>query len=815
MNKISFTPKHQKLVNHCYPKGRSPDMKPNSSETSYLLYYVNSRRSKLEKVSNYLTRKTAGDLNHKRFGHISVTLQLMDKIIIDCKENINIFISNFLSIYSSIILDPSINNDLPIMELIYENLNNLSLNIDMSLLNGNPTIFKQFKEFIDYFITLIEKRIKNDDLLLNVFISLSHITNLSILKDTNEDLSLNYLIKDSIDKTLAIFIKRFPTYAKDNVTSTKQQSNHLSMSKRLSRTKSIQASDNIPFTMSLNNNDPASDLSLQCLKCYFNTIEIDKLTLSINQLLHFLQTNKNKNLLFLIVDGIPVQLRYLAVLLLIRQATSTSSKPESSILSFKYVSMLLTSDISIVGLSILDIMRKILQFQLGASRDSSIVNQCTTTITDLNYRLYYNSQSSDILYELLTQLKDNPTINSNSNCKKILTKNIISILNNLAFNSIDLHLYLQIIRVLKDENLNPVELFELIDNAVINDYILIDFLIYVSSVKNQKDIRRNLMRKFFKKFKNFALISGLYYYYINDIHDEGLVDDQYTYYLYHLQSSTLINNQEYIIKSDSLKDDLQSKIQISKDELQNYYSQESKDDSSDLLNLKKRVLQLLSTVSTPEMNAVPSNGLDNASNPSSLNLSSNNIIKPIKRSQPSTPGRANSFALSLTSNNHLNIDGTFSNSNLNNNNNLTSPVQPKPSFLINGNHSDVNSLISKKRIIPNVNQLKKAIASNHASSASPKQNLKATDLASLVGSQSIKSRVTNISFLLGELDDMDLNDNTNKTITSATSIRNLLVDKSFASSKTYDNKDDTIDNFMDANENVNVTNNVSRGKLFS
>lgn len=63
-------PKHQVLVLKCYPritKG-AVDVKPNSSELSYLLFYAQSRRSKIQKVGAFLEKKTASDVYRQRIG---------------------------------------------------------------------------------------------------------------------------------------------------------------------------------------------------------------------------------------------------------------------------------------------------------------------------------------------------------------------------------------------------------------------------------------------------------------------------------------------------------------------------------------------------------------------------------------------------------------------------------------------------------------------------------------------------------------------------------------------------------------------------
>ena len=63
-------PKHQVLVLKCYPKNQkhNVDVKPNSSELSYLLYYASTRRSKLQKVGDFLEKRTTADVWKARIG---------------------------------------------------------------------------------------------------------------------------------------------------------------------------------------------------------------------------------------------------------------------------------------------------------------------------------------------------------------------------------------------------------------------------------------------------------------------------------------------------------------------------------------------------------------------------------------------------------------------------------------------------------------------------------------------------------------------------------------------------------------------------
>lgn len=66
-----FRPKHQALILRCYPKFQKnvQEVKPNSSELSYLLYYASTRRTKLQKVGAFLERKAAHDVSRQRLGY--------------------------------------------------------------------------------------------------------------------------------------------------------------------------------------------------------------------------------------------------------------------------------------------------------------------------------------------------------------------------------------------------------------------------------------------------------------------------------------------------------------------------------------------------------------------------------------------------------------------------------------------------------------------------------------------------------------------------------------------------------------------------
>lgn len=72
-------PRHQVLVLKCYPRytKSNPDVKPNSSELSYLLYYASTRRSKLQKVGDFLEKRATSDVWKGRIGWVILFFFLM------------------------------------------------------------------------------------------------------------------------------------------------------------------------------------------------------------------------------------------------------------------------------------------------------------------------------------------------------------------------------------------------------------------------------------------------------------------------------------------------------------------------------------------------------------------------------------------------------------------------------------------------------------------------------------------------------------------------------------------------------------------
>ncbi|KAL8924817.1 MAG: hypothetical protein Q9172_002532 [Xanthocarpia lactea] len=102
----SCRPKHQVLILKCYPRYQKnvTEVRPNSSELSYLLYYASTRRSKLQKVGSFLEKKTTSDVSKARTGNVQVTLHILRALIDKLPRDLPLYATYVLRILNIVLL---------------------------------------------------------------------------------------------------------------------------------------------------------------------------------------------------------------------------------------------------------------------------------------------------------------------------------------------------------------------------------------------------------------------------------------------------------------------------------------------------------------------------------------------------------------------------------------------------------------------------------------------------------------------------------------------------------------------------------------
>ncbi|RDW67328.1 uncharacterized protein DSM5745_09194 [Aspergillus mulundensis] len=142
-------PKHQILVLKCYPQYQKgvQDVKPNSSELSYLLYYVSTRRSKLPKVSAFLEKRAARDVWRRKMGNVQVTLQILSALIEKVPRDLPIFARSVLTVIETVLRS----RDISMVEDSIATFETFCRHQDMAALSAEQDFANQYREVVQIY----------------------------------------------------------------------------------------------------------------------------------------------------------------------------------------------------------------------------------------------------------------------------------------------------------------------------------------------------------------------------------------------------------------------------------------------------------------------------------------------------------------------------------------------------------------------------------------------------------------------------------------------------------------------------------------
>ncbi|KAF7172790.1 hypothetical protein CNMCM5623_004933 [Aspergillus felis] len=142
----SCRPKHQVLVLKCYPQYQKgvQDVKPNSSELSYLLYYVSTRRSKLTKVGAFLEKRAARDVWRNKLGNVQVTLQILTALIEKVPRDLPIYARSVMTVLETVLRS----GDLSMVEESISTFETFCQHQDMAALSAEQDFISQYREVV-------------------------------------------------------------------------------------------------------------------------------------------------------------------------------------------------------------------------------------------------------------------------------------------------------------------------------------------------------------------------------------------------------------------------------------------------------------------------------------------------------------------------------------------------------------------------------------------------------------------------------------------------------------------------------------------
>ncbi|KAK2786551.1 plasma membrane localization protein [Emmonsiellopsis sp. PD_33] len=154
MNSVrqSCRPKHQVLILKCYPRFQKgvQEVKPNSSELSYLLYYASTRRSKLQKVGAFLEKRAARDVWRGKLGNVQVTLQILAALIEKIPRDLPLYARSVLTILDTILRS----NDLSMVEETTATFDVFCQHQDMAVLSADQEYVNLYRDIVRNYASL-------------------------------------------------------------------------------------------------------------------------------------------------------------------------------------------------------------------------------------------------------------------------------------------------------------------------------------------------------------------------------------------------------------------------------------------------------------------------------------------------------------------------------------------------------------------------------------------------------------------------------------------------------------------------------------
>lgn len=409
-------PKHQVLVLKCYPKYNKTqtDVRANSSELSYLLYYASTRRSKLTKVTDFLDKRATSDVWKARTGNVQVTLQIVMALIEKCPRDLPLYQRAVLRILKTILNSSDVGmveETLPAFEALCRHQEPASLAADAEYV-------RQYEEIVQLYAGFAGKEEKVAKGAQSWPVKLRfRKAGLQALKAVAQSESLGSETGRQLNVIIPVILGNI--YAESGAYLTRlelreKDSEAHDKGLALSRRKSVIAATRTSTNEEDEGGDPvaasgtteAADklaeekvgvLALQALKCIFQGVNRGQLRLATSLVLKFIGTyvkghlNQNESwatkLMAVICAWAPVQDRY-AILVAVVEALVRSPIVEEDIqrqlVLATIIDYLLSSTINFIGLSVMDVLvglisHTLLLLQLGGPGSSISPHQQQTT----------------------------------------------------------------------------------------------------------------------------------------------------------------------------------------------------------------------------------------------------------------------------------------------------------------------------------------------------------------------------------------------------------------------------------------------------
>ncbi|RFN50882.1 protein efr3 [Fusarium flagelliforme] len=468
-------PKHQVLVLKCYPRTTkgAVDVKPNSSELSYLLYYATSRRSKIQKIGAFLEKKTASDVWRLRIGNVQVTLQILSALMEKLHKDSVLIAPFVLKILDTVLRS----DDITMIESSLPTFGAFCDYHDAAFLLADQTYLRQYEEIVRLYAQLASTKPAPGKESLTTPVKVRwRNAGLEAIRSVSTADALSSITGSQMDVIMPRILENLWSDTPDFLETLHQrleEEEKVDTEKQLRRRTSIAtvgtdgANDPNPVALSGTAGDvdklaeeEVGVLAMQCLKSIFivpTRAQIHGATIS---LLRFTQEKVAQgesvvelhddrerdngwaiSIYSIIARWAPVQDRYtilVAALETLLRVPVQDSTLDEQLALVTIMSSLLRSDVNLIGLSMMDVllglikqMRKLFRIRSPSSQSDDgnaavvepestvrqktkhLVGRLELCVGDLATHVYYADQIADMVSAIILRLK--PTRSSSIN----------------------------------------------------------------------------------------------------------------------------------------------------------------------------------------------------------------------------------------------------------------------------------------------------------------------------------------------------------------------------------------------------------------
>ncbi|ODQ48893.1 hypothetical protein PICMEDRAFT_14416 [Pichia membranifaciens NRRL Y-2026] len=382
-----FRPKHQKLILQCYPSPKlsTAETKPNQAELSYLVFYASSRRTKLEKVGEFLLKKTSADISHKRVGHLKVTLYILQELITKCSEDLGFMTPYVVNIMKDIV-DLGDLSTCQLATRVFVTYCHTLQPIQRQVFSSNVNLLKKFLSIIAKFLSFASGSNSNDWLKMSLNIC-------SVVADYVDPWFSQFENYDLIGKSIYLILGTLALSKTD-----------LSLIKVSSSRSTPEVSDD---------DDSIDKLASDSLKSFFDTSSKNQLDSATKTVLSYVIEN-NKDLdwankvVKICTRKTHIELRHRIMIIFSYEIDNYVKKNNIQLLEYllkMQANLLGSDDVQFVGLPVMDILNKIIQFEqtMVLNKEAHILKSSySDMIRSLAGRIYYNNQINDMVTSILS-----------------------------------------------------------------------------------------------------------------------------------------------------------------------------------------------------------------------------------------------------------------------------------------------------------------------------------------------------------------------------------------------------------------------------